>query len=234
MLTAISENTKTIKIGTSAAILPYRNPIIIAKMLSTLDHVSNGRVTCTVAIGWMEEEFKILNVPFEQRLPRTLEYIKLIKELWNNHPSSFKGEYYSFENVSFYPKPKQKKLPIWMGGTSDEVIKRAVEFADGWQPIWFTPDQLKEKMNFVNEYAATKNINVDSFDISLRNRILISDKKEDNPNNFIIGQKNEVFDHILAYKDLGISEVVLDFLSPEIDETMKTMEILSKELIPNL
>ena len=121
-----------------------------------------------------------------------------------------------------------------MGGTSDEVIKRAVEFADGWQPIWFTPDQLKEKMNFVNEYAATKNINVDAFDISLRNRILISDKKEDNPNNFIIGQKNEVFDHILAYKDLGISEVVLDFLSPEIDETMKTMEILSNELIPNL
>ena len=163
MLTAISENTKTIKIGTSAAILPYRNPIIIAKMLSTLDHVSNGRVTCTVAIGWMEEEFKILNVPFEQRLPRTLEYIKLIKELWNNHPSSFKGEYYSFENVSFYPKPKQKKLPIWMGGTSDEVIKRAVEFADGWQPIWFTPDQLKEKMNFVKEYAATKNIYVDRF-----------------------------------------------------------------------
>ena len=234
MLTAISENTKKIKIGTSAAILPYRNPIIIAKMLSTLDHLSNGRVTCTVAIGWMEEEFKILNVPFEQRLPRTLEYIKLIKELWNNHPSSFKGEYYSFENVSFYPKPKQKKLPIWMGGTSDEVIKRAVEFADGWQPIWFTPNQLKEKMNFVKEYAATKNINVDRFDISLRNRILISDKKEDNPNNFIIGQKNEVFDHILAYKDLGISEVVLDFLSPEIDETMKTMEILSKELIPNL
>ena len=157
-----------------------------------------------------------------------------IRDRWNNHPSSFKGEYYSFENVSFYPKPKQKKLPIWMGGTSDEVIKRAVEFADGWQPIWFTPDQLKEKMNFVNEYAATKNINVDSFDISLRNRILISDKKEDNPNNFIIGQKNEVFDHILAYKDLCISEVVLDFLSPEIDETMKTMEILSKELIPNL
>ena len=63
MLTAISENTKTIKIGTSAAILPYRNPIIIANMLSTLDHVSNGRVTCTVAIGWMEEEFEILERP---------------------------------------------------------------------------------------------------------------------------------------------------------------------------
>ncbi|MEC9381842.1 MAG: TIGR03619 family F420-dependent LLM class oxidoreductase [Thermodesulfobacteriota bacterium] len=234
ILTAISENTSTIRIGTSAAILPYRNPIIVAKMLSTLDHLSNGRLICTVAIGWMEEEFRILNVPFEERTPRTLEYIELIKTLWNSHPSTFKGKFYSFEDVSFYPKPKQKKLPIWMGGTSDEVIKRSVEFTDGWQPIWFTPQELKQKINFLEEHADSKGLSIDNFDISIRNRILITDKKEDNPNNFIIGQKEEVFNHILAYKDLGISEVVLDFLSPEFDETIKTMEILSKELLPNL
>ena len=234
ILTAISENTSTIRIGTSAAILPYRNPIIVAKMLSTLDHLSNGRLICTVAIGWMEEEFRILNVPFEERTPRTLEYIELIKTLWNSHPSTFKGKFYSFEDVSFYPKPKQKKLPIWMGGTSDEVIKRSVEFTDGWQPIWFTPQELKQKINFLEEHADSKGLSIDNFDISIRNRILITDKKEDNPNNFIIGQKEEVFNHILAYKDLGISEVVLDFLSPEVDETIKTMEILSKELLPNL
>tara|TARA_B100000686_G_scaffold351535_1_gene450624 strand:+ start:696 stop:1574 length:879 start_codon:yes stop_codon:yes gene_type:complete len=234
ILTAISENTSTIRIGTSAAILPYRNPIIVAKMLSTLDHLSNGRLICTVAIGWMEEEFRILNVPFEERTPRTLEYIELIKTLWNSHPSTFKGKFYSFEDVSFYPKPKQKKLPIWMGGTSDEVIKRSVEFTDGWQPIWFTPQELKQKINFLEEHADSKGLSIDNFDISIRNRILITDNKEDNPNNFIIGQKEEVFNHILAYKDLGISEVVLDFLSPEFDETIKTMEILSKELLPNL
>tara|TARA_B100000029_G_scaffold515749_1_gene624391 strand:- start:21455 stop:22333 length:879 start_codon:yes stop_codon:yes gene_type:complete len=234
ILTAISENTSTIRIGTSAAILPYRNPIIVAKMLSTLDHLSNGRLICTVAIGWMEEEFRILNVPFEERTSRTLEYIELIKTLWNSHPSTFKGKFYSFEDVSFYPKPKQKKLPIWMGGTSDEVIKRSVEFTDGWQPIWFTPQELKQKINFLEEHADSKGLSIDNFDISIRNRILITDKKEDNPNNFIIGQKEEVFNHILAYKDLGISEVVLDFLSPEFDETIKTMEILSKELLPNL
>ncbi len=234
ILTAISENTSTIRIGTSAAILPYRNPIIVAKMLSTLDHLSNGRLICTVAIGWMEEEFRILNVPFEERTPRTLEYIELIKTLWNSHPSTFKGKFYSFEDVSFYPKPKQKKLPIWMGGTSDEVIKRSVEFTDGWQPIWFTPQELKQKINFLEEHADSKGLSIDNFDISIRNRILITDKKEDNPNNFIIGQKEEVFNHILAYKDLGISEVVLDFLSPEFDETIKTMEILSKELLLNL
>ena len=238
MLTAISQNTSKITLGTSAIILPYRNPIIVAKMLSTLDNLCNGRLICTVAPGWMKEEFDILGVPYEGRIPKTEEFIKILKNLWSENPDPFQGEFYSFKNVSFQPKPMQDKLQIWMGGNADGAIQRAVDYADGWQPIWFSPEELKNKILFLEKYADEKkvNINKEIYNISLRNRILITSDKDNgnNPDTALIGQKNEVFDKILAYKDLRIKEVVLDFISPNIDEILETMEIVGNELIPEL
>ena len=238
MLTAISQNTSKITLGTSAIILPYRNPIIVAKMLSTLDNLCNGRLICTVAPGWMKEEFDILGVPYEGRIPKTEEFIKILKNLWSDNPDPFEGEFYTFKNVSFQPKPLQDKLQIWMGGNADGAIQRAVEYADGWQPIWFSPEELQNKILFLEKYADEKkvNINREIYNISLRNRILITGDKDNgnNPDTALIGQKNEVFDKILAYRDLRIKEVVLDFISPNIDEILETMEIVGKELIPEL
>ena len=238
MLTAISQNTSKITLGTSAIILPYRNPIIVAKMLSTLDNLCNGRLICTVAPGWMKEEFDILGVPYEGRIPKTEEFIKILKNLWSENPDPFEGEFYTFRNVSFQPKPLQDKLQIWMGGNADGAIQRAVEYADGWQPIWFSPEELQNKILFLEKYADEKkvNINREIYNISLRNRILITGDKDNgnNPDTALIGQKNEVFDKILAYRDLRIKEVVLDFISPNIDEILETMEIVGKELIPEL
>ena len=238
MLTAISQNSSKITLGTSAIILPYRNPIIVAKMLSTLDNLCNGRLICTVAPGWMKEEFDILGVPYEGRIPKTEEFIKILKNLWSENPDPFEGEFYTFKNVSFQPKPLQDKLQIWMGGNADGAIQRAVEYADGWQPIWFSPEELQNKILFLEKYADEKkvNINREIYNISLRNRILITGDKDNgnNPDTALIGQKNEVFDKILAYRDLRIKEVVLDFISPNIDEILETMEIVGKELIPEL
>ena len=238
MLTAISQNTSKITLGTSAIILPYRNPIIVAKMLSTLDNLCNGRLICTVAPGWMKEEFDILGVPYEGRIPKTEEFIKILKNLWSENPDPFEGEFYTFKNVSFQPKPMQDKLQIWMGGNADGAIQRAVDYADGWQPIWFSPEELKNKILFLEKYADEKkvNINKEIYNISLRNRILFTSDKDNgnNPDTALIGQKNEVFDKILAYKDLRIKEVVLDFISPNIDEILETMEIVGNELIPEL
>ena len=238
MLTAISQNTSKITLGTSAIILPYRNPIIVAKMLSTLDNLCNGRLICTVAPGWMKEEFDILGVPYEGRIPKTEEFIKILKNLWSENPDPFEGEFYTFKNVSFQPKPMQDKLQIWMGGNADGAIQRAVDYADGWQPIWFSPEELKNKILFLEKYADEKkvNINREIYNISLRNRILFTSDKDNgnNPDTALIGQKNEVFDKILAYKDLRIKEVVLDFISPNIDEILETMEIVGNELIPEL
>jgi|TARA_B100000131_G_scaffold76427_1_gene72966 probable F420-dependent oxidoreductase len=238
ILTAISQNTSKITLGTSAIILPYRNPIIVAKMLSTLDNLCQGRLICTVAPGWMKEEFDILGVQYEGRIKKTEEFIKILKNLWSENPEPFNGEFYSFQNVSFQPKPLQDKLQIWMGGNADAAIERAVEYADGWQPIWFSPNELREKITYLEKYADERkvDINKEIYNISLRNRILISDSNDNgnNPDTALIGKKDEVFEKIIAYKDLRIKEVVLDFISPNIDEIIDTMEIVGKELIPEL
>ena len=237
ILTAISQNTKKIKIGTSAIILPYRNPIIVAKMCSTLDHFCDGRLTCTVAPGWMKEEFDVLNISYDGRIDKTVEYIKVLKSLWEDDPTDFKGNFYSFNDVSFQPKPIQKHLPVWMGGNHEKAIQRSIDYADGWQPIWFSSDELEIKMKYLKQYAEEKERNLDNFSISLRNRIRItqkSDKNSEHPPTALIGEKNEVYDKILSYRRLDIKEVVLDFITPDKDEIIETLEILGSELIPEL
>ena len=237
ILTAISQNTKKIKIGTSAIILPYRNPIIVAKMCSTLDHFCDGRLTCTVAPGWMKEEFDVLNISYDGRIDKTVEYIKVLKSLWEDDPTDFKGNFYSFNDVSFQPKPIQKHLPVWMGGNHEKAIQRSIDYADGWQPIWFSSDELEIKMKYLKQYAEEKERNLDNFSISLRNRIRItqkSDKNSEHPPTALIGEKNEVYDKILSYRRLDIKEVVLDFITPDKEEIIETLEILGNELIPEL
>lgn len=237
ILTAISQNTKKIKIGTSAIILPYRNPIIVAKMCSTLDHFCDGRLTCTVAPGWMKEEFDVLNISYDGRIDKTVEYIKVLKSLWEDDPTDFKGNFYSFKDVSFQPKPIQKHLPVWMGGNHEKAIQRSIDYADGWQPIWFSSDELEIKMKYLKQYAEEKERNLDNFSISLRNRIRItqkSDKNSEHPPTALIGEKNEVYDKILSYRRLDIKEVVLDFITPDKEEIIETLEMLGNELIPEL
>jgi len=206
-------------------------------MCSTLDNFADGRLICTVAPGWMKEEFEVLGVPYEKRIDKTVEYIKIMKSLWHDDPSNFNGDYFSFNNVSFQPKPLQKRLPIWMGGNHDKAIQRSVDHADGWQPIWFSAEELEPKIKYLNDYAEKQNKTLENFSISLRNRIKFTTKNEggeENPPTALIGEKNEVFEKILSYKKLNINEVVLDFLTPEKDEIFEIMETLGNELIPEL
>ena len=160
-----------------------------------------------------------------------------MKSLWNDDPSNFNGDYFSFDNVSFQPKPIQKQLPIWMGGNHNNAIERSVDYADGWQPIWFSAEELEPKIKYLNDYAEKQNKTLENFSISLRNRIKFTTKNgegDENPPTALIGEKNEVFEKILSYKKLKINEVVLDFLTPEKDEIFEIIETLGNELIPEL
>ena len=124
-----------------------------------------------------------------------------------------------------------------MGGNHEKAIERSIDFADGWQPIWFSSDELEIKLKYLYQYAEKKSKNLKNFNVSLRNRIRITSKNlknSDNPPTALIGKENEVFDKILSYKRLGISEIVLDFTTPDKDEILETMSILSKKVIPEL
>src|SRR5919199_3201946 len=119
--------TSRVRLGTTVIILPYRNPLVTAKVLSTLDVLSGGRITAGMAVGWTEDEFKALGVPFQERGALSDEYIAAFKALWTQDKPAFQGRHVRFDNIAFEPKPVQKPhIPIWVGGNSKRAIRRAV------------------------------------------------------------------------------------------------------------
>lgn len=134
--------TKTIKLATGIIILPQRHPFYVAKEAATLDVLSHGRVVLGVGIGWLEEEFDAVGVPFESRAARTEESIAAIRELWGKGASEYRGKHYSWSSVESNPKPVQARIPIVIGGHTKSAARRAARVGDGFFPA--RPDTLAE------------------------------------------------------------------------------------------
>jgi len=133
--------TERIRLVTSVMIIPYRHPILTAKMLSTLDLLSKGRLILGAGVGWMEEEFELLNAePYANRGAVTDEYLQAFIELWTKDDPKFEGQYVNFSDITFLPKPVQKPYPpIWIGGQSKPAIRRAASLGDAWHPVGAIP-----------------------------------------------------------------------------------------------
>jgi probable F420-dependent oxidoreductase len=146
----IAGATSTITIGSMVSILPLHNPVIAAKSIATLDWLSGGRAQTTVGVGWLKEEYDAIGAPFTKRGRMADEYLAAMFELWHNDAPSFDGEFVSFHDVAFGPKPIHKPHPVvWMGGDADAVLRRAARFGDGWAPWLTQPDQLPAKMDYL-------------------------------------------------------------------------------------
>ncbi len=242
LLSYIASETSTISLGTSVIILPYRNPVVVAKMIATLDMLSEGRVIFGVGPGWMKEEYEALSVPFDKRGSRTNEYISAIKELWTSDDPKFEGEFCSFSNIQFYPKPYTKPHPpIFIAGSSDFAIKRAVEYGDGWQPTWVSPNDVKDGISKLEQFAYQKGKHLSNFTYSVRNRLDIiggdfnidnESTDGDDPPYLLRGSVDEIISIIRLYDEIGVSHIVLDPVSENLDGIFKTIEVVSKEIIP--
>lgn len=127
----------------SVLVLPYHHPVQLAKALATLDVLSNGRALCGVGAGWMRAEFRRLGITFEQRGAITDEYLRAMKELWTSDAPAFSGNYISFEDVSFFPKPVQRHIPLLIGGAGPRPFRRVVELGDGWFPMTATVETIR-------------------------------------------------------------------------------------------
>jgi probable F420-dependent oxidoreductase len=131
----LSGCTERLRLLTSVLVVPHRPPMLTAKMLATIDVLSNGRLILGAGAGWMREEFALLGAPFEDRGLATDEYLGAFRELWTQERPSYEGKYVSFSDVLFYPKPMQKPHPpIWIGGESPAALRRTIKFADAWYP----------------------------------------------------------------------------------------------------
>jgi probable F420-dependent oxidoreductase len=145
-LTWVAAHTSTVRLATGILILPQRNPLVTAKEVATLDALSGGRVTLGVGIGWLEEEFRFLGVPFDDRVKRTEEYVGAMRALWTEDVASFSGDTVAFDRVISRPKPPGGTVPVVIGGHVAAAARRAGRIGDGFWPAKGDLPALIEEM----------------------------------------------------------------------------------------
>lgn len=154
-LAYVAARTSRIRLGTSVLIMPYRNPVVTAKMVATLDQLSEGRAIVGIGAGWNEAEYAALGVPHGERGARTNEYLRLWKACWEPDPVTFHGRFFSFDNMHVSPKPvQQPHPPIWVGGSGQPSLRRAARFADVWQPTPTALPDLIGNQAYLRDYSA--------------------------------------------------------------------------------
>ena len=153
-LAYVASATSTLRLATGILILPQRNPVVLAKELATLDHLSGGRVELGIGVGWLQEEFDALGVPWARRGARTDEYVAAMRALWAGDGASFAGEFAAFTRVSSNPKPVRGVIPIVVGGHSKAAAERAGRLGDGFFPGRSTVPELTELIDHMRQVAA--------------------------------------------------------------------------------
>jgi len=138
----VAAATTKIKLATGILILPQHNPVLAAKQIATLDHLARGRILLGVGVGWLQEEFAALGVPFAERGARMDEYIVALRELWAADAPTFKGRFVAFEGAYCRPQPVNKRVPIIVGGHSEPAARRAGRLGDGFFPARGAPAEL--------------------------------------------------------------------------------------------
>jgi probable F420-dependent oxidoreductase len=146
-LAFLAGQTERVRLGVSAYVVPYRNPVLTAKQVATLDALSGGRVVLAVGVGWLREEFAALDVPFEGRGVRTDDYLAVCRALWARGVATHDGPCYRLPPVRTGPRPAQRPHPpIWVAGNSRAALSRAARHGDGWHGIDLDPTELSARV----------------------------------------------------------------------------------------
>jgi probable F420-dependent oxidoreductase len=150
----VASATSRIKLGTAILIVPQRNPVVTAKALATLDDMAGGdRVLLGIGVGWLAEEFAALGVPFDDRGPRTDDYVAAMRALWSQDCATHEGPYASFRDVFCKPRPPSGTIPVIVGGDTKAAARRAGRLGDGYFPARGNPVELYKEMRRAAEAA---------------------------------------------------------------------------------
>ena len=216
-LSFLSGATKKVGLGISVAVLPYRHPLYLARVATSIDTLSNGRLILGVGVGWMVEEFQALGVaPFEKRGGMANEQLEIFDKLWKEEKPSFKGKYYNFPAVAVSPRPVQKpRFPIWTGGESEAAVKRAAKYAN------------------VKKIAAEIG-RPQPPDLCCCRPIDITNDPVPQNDDDIKGNPQQLIAALKKFKDIGVKHMALQFIVGRWPERKEKIERFAKEVMPAL
>ena len=240
VLSYVAAKTSRAMLGTSVLILPYRNPVVTAKMFATLDQMSGGRAIVGAGAGWSESEFAALGEPYRERGARTTEYLEIFKACWAEGKSTFHGKFFNFEDMHVNPKPlQQPHPPIWVGGSSRASLRRAARFAQVWAP---TPTPLPTLIdNMAILKAASERIGRKeppvtrmSFRVNFTGITGNTHPKGERPTGQ--GSPDEVAEDMLGYRrEAGLEAFQVNFNGcHSLQQLLDSMDLFTQEVMPRV
>jgi probable F420-dependent oxidoreductase len=240
--------TKRVRVAISVLVVPYRNPVVTAKQLATMDAMSGGRLIVGVGVGWWPEEFEAVAAPpFTERGAVTDEYINLMKALWTQSDPRFDGKYYRIGGVTMFPKPAQKPHPpIWVGGHTEPALRRTAVLGDAWHPIGLrgpaglAPEELAEKLARIRTLARAAGRDPSAIRVAFRGPIDLWPTRGRPPagptgeDRLLAGPPAKVVSDLRAYEAAGANTVIFDFPRPDPAAMVALMRRVAREVRPRL
>ena len=223
-LAAAAVCTTHARLGASVFILGHRHPVVMAKMLTSIDALSGGRLICGVGVGWWREELEMLGAPFHQRGRQADEILRVFTALWSEDNPSFEGEFFRFRNLGFAPKPVQKpRPPIWVGGDSPGAFRRVVTLGDGWHATSKSPAELREALPRLRAAADRAGRDFDTLTLSLRFTL-----RDD----LLARGAQAVVDSLAEYKRLGLGHILLEFRRDDLGRMLEILDLVTGTVRP--
>ncbi len=217
MLGGLALATSRILLGTSVIVIPYRNPLAVAKAVATVDLLSHGRFQFGVGVGWLKEEFDALGEDFARRARQTREYLHIMKAVWQAEPASFSGEFLTFSDIHTVPLPVQTPHPpIIFGGESLPALRRVADLGDGWQPGTASLKVLSKSVPQLQALMAERGR--DYADLS------VSALSAAGP----LLRKPEVIPRL---SELGVQELILFMTTADTNKTLAALEDFAEKML---
>jgi probable F420-dependent oxidoreductase len=214
-LAYVAGQTTRLRLATGILILPQRHPLYVAKEVATLDKVSGGRAILGIGVGWLQEEFDALGIPFEERAARTSEAVRAIRSLWSPEPAPFEGKFFRWPKLESNPKPVQPRgVPIVVGGHTAIAAKRAARYGDGFFPGRGDAATLKPLIDVMHEECKRIGRNPKEIEVTGANYAVD-------------------LDAVKAYRELGIARIVTmppGFMPLDVENGLKKFadEVIAK------
>lgn len=220
-LTFLAGATARLQLGTTVLVLPMRQPVLHAKMIATLDHLSGGRFIFGVGAGWWKEEFEVLGMPFDQRGKRLDEALALMIRLWSGEMVDFDGQFYHVDGWISRPTPQQQPHPpIWVGGENERSLRRAGRFGQAWHATPQPDAELRRRMQIVRQAAEQAGRDPETIELTMRSAVTL---RHDN-----LEQAAEQLRHL---QELGISHAVMQVHPRELKQCQEILSAFAEQYL---
>ena len=235
-LAVVAGRTRRVKLGFGVLVLPYRHPLITAKLLATIDVLSNGRLILGAGSGWMPEEFEATGATYEDRDDTTDECVRFLREVWTsgNGLPEVEGELYSLSGMSVLPRPLQKpSIPIWAGGNGRRAMRRAARLCDGWNAVYTDPSALRLLIDQLRDICRECSRDPEELAISVSGVNFDLGPLQHGPRAEGVGADfDKIIKVVSEYESLGVDHIILALPLEEPGQGLGRMQDFAREVLP--